>query len=161
MVRTMPSSNGDMILPSISKYDQSRQQPYLAYLDRLSRFLEQDDSLLVCCGYSFGDQHVNNVLFSALNSKRRAHVICLLFDDLDHKSDLYARACALPNLMVMAPKRGIVGAAIVGWQGDEKRCRDEGIPEAVIKFPNSPSKDAELGIGDFAVFAHFLESLGS
>jgi transposase InsO family protein len=44
----------------------SRQQPYASFIDRLTRFLEQDDALLIVAGSSFGDEHINNLIFGAL-----------------------------------------------------------------------------------------------
>lgn len=54
VVRGAPDPTGEMIYPSFQKYDESRQQPYSAFTDRLSRFLEQDDALLVVAGFSPG-----------------------------------------------------------------------------------------------------------
>jgi hypothetical protein len=40
VVRGEPNLEGEMIYPSYQKYDESRQQPYSAFTDRLSRFPE-------------------------------------------------------------------------------------------------------------------------
>ena len=50
-----------LIYPSHLKYDQSRQMPYFAMLDRLRVFLRSDQCVLLTCGYSFGDEHINAV----------------------------------------------------------------------------------------------------
>ena len=55
--------SGEMIFPTFEKYDKSRQQPYVAYIDQLDRFLSQDNALLVIAGFGFGDEHLNDRLF--------------------------------------------------------------------------------------------------
>ena len=46
VVRTEPHNEGEMILPSHHKYDESRKQPYSALLERLTRVLDRDDAIL-------------------------------------------------------------------------------------------------------------------
>lgn len=55
VVRTTPQAEGEMIMPSHHKYDESRKQPYTALLDRLRKVMERDDTILFVCGYSFSD----------------------------------------------------------------------------------------------------------
>ena len=74
VVRGTPYESGEMIFPSFEKYDESRQQPYAAIMDRLGRFLELDDALLIAVGFSFGDEHINNAIFSALENRPRTGV---------------------------------------------------------------------------------------
>ena len=50
-----------VIHPSYMKYQESRRMPYLAMVDRLRAFLKQPTSTLILCGYSFRDEHVNEV----------------------------------------------------------------------------------------------------
>ena len=51
-----------MIHPSHLKYDQSRMMPYLAMQDRLRAFLGAGQSVLITCGYSFSDWHLNQAI---------------------------------------------------------------------------------------------------
>jgi SIR2-like domain len=79
VVRGEPDPAGEMILPSFQKYDESRQQPFASFTERLNRFLEQDDALLIVAGFSFGDEHINNLIFGALENRPRTHVYALQF----------------------------------------------------------------------------------
>lgn len=86
VIRTEPHNEGEMILPSHHKYDGSRKQPYSALLDRLTRVLDRDDAILFVCGYSFSDDHINAIIFDALEAKRRPHVVALQFADPEASS---------------------------------------------------------------------------
>ena len=116
VVRGSPDQSGEMILPSFQKYDESRQQPYASFTDRLSRFLETDDALLVICGFSFGDQHINNLIFGALENRPRTHVYALQYVDPDQDDDLTKRAYQLHNLIVVGPNSGIIGGRHAEWR---------------------------------------------
>ena len=108
VVRGEPDQDGDMIYPSFLKYDESRQQPYAAFIDRLTRFLNQDDALLIVAGFSFGDQHLNNLVFGALENRPRSHVYALQFDEVPEGSDLIKRAYQHPNMIVIGPITGVI-----------------------------------------------------
>ena len=88
VIRTEPHNEGEMILPSHHKYDESRKQPYSALLDRLTRVLDRDDAILFVCGYSFSDDHINAIIFDALEAKRRPHVVALQFADPESSSEI-------------------------------------------------------------------------
>lgn len=68
-----------MIYPSHLKYDQSRRMPYLAMLDRLRSFLARGQAVLVTSGYSFLDQHLNEVILHGLRSNPTAVCFGLLY----------------------------------------------------------------------------------
>lgn len=75
-------SDGEDILiyPSTLKYDNSRKQPYSSLGDRLTNFLKQPDTILITCGYSFGDEHINERITTALKSNVSAHIYVLNYD---------------------------------------------------------------------------------
>jgi len=59
VLRKEPDSEDILIYPSILKYNESKKQPYTALMDRLTNFLKHPDTVLITCGYSFGDEHIN------------------------------------------------------------------------------------------------------
>lgn len=79
IVRSL-SDNHLMILPSILKYKDSRKEPYTSLLDRLSYFIKSDDCVLITSGYSFKDQHINEIILDALKTNSNSLVIGLLYD---------------------------------------------------------------------------------
>ena len=167
VVRGDPDTTGEMIYPSFEKYDESRQQPYSAFTERLSRFLEQDDALLIAAGFGFGDEHINNLIFGALENSPRTHVYALQFEELSEENDLIRRAYQRPNMIVMGPDTGIIGARRAAWAPVECPAFMEVAFE--LRADNSSddgggakNEEAKLGlmkIGDFKSFCDFLESM--
>jgi len=164
IVRVEASESGEMILPSHRKYDESRKQPYTAMLDRLSKALNKDHSLLITCGYSFGDQHINSVIFSALENRPTAHVISLQYQDIN--DDLIRWAKKRFNLTVLGANAAIVGGELGTWKlsraVDAKTC---GFMD--VAFDSNASIDdsddnflmGKLRLGDFNWFCEFLVAM--
>lgn len=161
IVRGQIDPNGEMIYPSFQKYDESRQQPYSAFTDRLRRFLEQDDALLIAAGFSFGDEHINDLIFGALENRPRTHVYALQFDDLSDASDLVKRAVQRPNMIVVSSKVGIIGGRRAPWAAIEvppfMSAAFEQVKEATEG--GGTSKAGHMKIGDFARFCEFLGAM--
>lgn len=83
-----------LIYPSHLKYDQSRKMPYLAMLDRLKAFLLAPSALLFICGYSFADEHINDIICRSLETNPTAHVFACVHGDLEDVRYTLARQCA-------------------------------------------------------------------
>lgn len=64
-----------VIYPSKEKYESSRKQPFIAYFDRLKEYLLSGELLFVISGYSFSDQHINEILFNCLRQNNRLFII--------------------------------------------------------------------------------------
>jgi hypothetical protein len=161
IVRREPDNSGEMILPSFQKYDESRQQPYAAFMDRLSRFLDQDDALLVTCGFSFGDEHINNLIFSAIENRTRTHVYSLQFEEIIEGHDLLRRSQKQRNLIVICPKVGIIGGRRAEWRLEQPAPFVEMVFEAdADPGTGAQQKTGQMRIGDFRKFCAFLQSMG-
>ena len=162
IVRGSPDLAGEMIYPSLQKYDESRQQPYSAFTDRLSRFLEQDDALLIVAGFSFADEHINNLIFGALENRPRTHVYALQFEELPEQTDLAQRAFQRPNMIVVGPQSGIIGGKRAVWAPVDNPSFMGDVFELKEETPASSGENAKSGnmkIGDFSCFCSFLESM--
>jgi len=162
VVRTAPYSEGEMILPSHHKYDESRKQPYSALLDRLTRVLERDDAILFVCGYSFSDEHINAIIFDALEAKRRPHVIALQYVDPDETSILADRSVRFLNLMTLGPRVAYIGGRRGAWQLEEIHSAPQIADAFQLDGPTGGEQAGGTGallLGDFARFAGFLGGL--
>ncbi len=152
-----------MIFPSHLKYDQSRRMPYLAMLDRLRAFFHGKDApRLVVCGYSFLDDHLNEVLLDGLRGNRNAQCFALMYSGLDEHSRAIDYAVKQSNLTVLAWDGAVVGTRVgryrpgtaggyehKPWLSEEEVDRGDGVKE---QQPRSR-------LGDFHYFGLFLEEL--
>ena len=168
VVRGEPNLSGEMILPSFQKYDESRQQPYVAFMDRLSRFLELDDALLIVAGFSFGDEHINNVIFRALENHPRTHVYALQFGEPDDSADLAKLSYQRSNIIMVGPETGIIGARRASWgaaEGTPFVERTKGSAshsenqENHADHDNATQDRVTMTVGDFCRFCDFLSSM--
>jgi hypothetical protein len=82
--RTHTSNAGErhVIYPSHLKYEQSRRMPYLALLDRLRTFLRRPSAVLITCGYSYRDQHLNEVLLDGAEGNPSSMLFGLMHGEL-------------------------------------------------------------------------------
>ena len=62
-----PSKDRVMIYPTPSKQTASFGSPYADMFREFQRQVVQDQSVLVIVGFSFGDEHVNNIIFQGLS----------------------------------------------------------------------------------------------
>jgi hypothetical protein len=163
VVRGDPDPSGAMIYPSFDKYDESRQQPYSAFAERLVRFLEQDDALLVTAGFSFGDEHINNLIFGALENRPRTHVYALQFGEAPDDNDLVRRARTRPNLILLGPESGVLSGTRAEWNPVDPPAFMTDAFEVITVPGTAGAPDVKRGrmkIGDFGAFAQFLAAMG-
>ena len=55
-----------MIYPNQSKYESSYEQPYFEMMSRFQQSLRNENVLLICVGFSFGDKHIVTAIKEAL-----------------------------------------------------------------------------------------------
>lgn len=138
------SDNEDILIyPSVSKYNNSKKQPYISLIDRLTNFLKQSDTVLITCGYSFGDEHINERILTALNTNPSTHVYALYYDitwkevqngdikkhikkyNLTENSELGKLAKSNRKISVYGCKNAIVGCQHGEWQLKREPDKDD------------------------------------
>jgi hypothetical protein len=139
-----------LIHPSHLKYDESRQMPYLALLDRLRAFLGQRSARLVTCGYSFGDQHINSVMGDALQANPTASLVGLFYGAADNYPEALKMAKTRSNFAMFASDAAVIGTRKGAWaqKTDGEAERTDG------EKPLSP-----MPLGDFVQFGTLLAGL--
>jgi hypothetical protein len=148
-----------LIYPSHLKYEQSRQMPYYAMLDRLRVFLRSDQCVLLTCGYSFTDEHINAYISQGLSGNPNAACFGMIFND---RADV-PKAVALarcPNFTLLAADGGIVGTVDRDWDIAVKDSNpaysiavSKDLPASRTK---APADRCKWLLGDFAAFGRFL-----
>jgi hypothetical protein len=188
VIRATPDEKDILIYPSTLKYDQSRKQPYTALGDRLSNFIKQDDTVLIVCGYSFGDEHINERINTALSVNPLGHVYVLLYDIVWNKenndnkksysftedSNLAKMAISNSKISVFASRTAVIGGVYGNWKLKREPDKDDSInintyfdEDAYMNENDKIGEDiiqswtgeGELILPDFSKFVDFLKSM--
>jgi hypothetical protein len=142
--------NEVVIYPSKEKYDSSRKQPFISYFDRLKTFLTNGELLFIISGYSFSDQHINEVIFNSLRQNNRLHIVVFAYLD-ETIEELYKLSSSYLNLGAFGPKKGIVNGELIEWSIDEEELKDD---KKSSYYWEDDSK--QVIIGDFNKLIDFI-----
>ena len=160
--RSRDKGEGEQLLiyPSHLKYEQSRQMPYYAMLDRLRVFLRSDQCVLLTCGYSFGDEHINACIGQGLAGNSNAACLGMIFNDRKNVPKGVELAKQHANLTLLAVDGGVVGTIDRAW--------DSAVMDGNLAFPIAVSTDVSASrtgasadsckwlLGDFSALGRFL-----
>lgn len=174
-------SDSCIIDPSHLKYDQSRKMPYLALIDRLNSFLRQTSAVLITCGYSFSDIHLNDTIVNALKANPTAMVIALLHDTYTYKDveekifTRYEKAFSYAkdrfNLSAWTFDEAVIGGQQGKWKVSKPDdLADENLADVIVqitelkKVKSSDENDEsiihhQLQLGNFSKLGNFLQAL--
>lgn len=151
-----------VIHPSHLKYDESRKMPYLAMIDRLKSFIKQPHSVLITCGYSFHDEHINTILDEGLHSNSTGIIFALLHSELEKYPSSVKIAKNNPNFNLLGKDGAIIGTKQRVWA--EKTESDFEIAEIVKKAEETTLIDPSFSqvifnLGNFNQFGSLLEDI--
>ena len=143
------------IFPSREKYAESRKLPFLALQDRFRRFLSIGDRLLILCGYSFADQHLNEIIFNSLRANPHLAITALMYGEPE--TDQVNAPYILPksiaaygrdnrNLTILGPDKAAIGGIIAPWNS-----------QGVDDQPFWDDLKKSFTLGDFTAFSLYLE----
>jgi len=147
------SESGDeptelVIYPSREKYESSRKQPFISYIDRFKRFLSVGEGILMISGYSFGDDHINEIIFNGLRQNNRLHVIAFLYKD-EELEKIKDQSLLYLNMTAFSPQKAIIGGEFGDWQ------LGSNVEESnIVVFWNNQERCLKLG--DFKDLVNFL-----
>ncbi len=129
------------IYPSDAKYDESRRVPFVVLQDRFRRAMQHPETLMLISGYSFGDAHLNELIFDAARRRPRSEFVVFAFGAIP---DLVAeQAQTMPNLQALGDLEAIQGGIRGDW------TEPDGVPDDLWA-------DGRFGLGDFTNLASFL-----
>lgn len=142
--------NEIVIYPSKEKYDSSRRQPFLVYFDRLKDYLLSGELLFLFSGYSFLDQHINEIIFNCLRQNNRLSVVVFFYNDTEVEK-LQQLSAGYLNLTVFGPTKAIVNGVFGAWKFDKSELKPKGKSNSFwCEQKNS------LLLGDFTYLVDFL-----
>ena len=89
-----------MIFPSSIKYETSYEQSFFEMMSRFQTELRMDNALLIIIGYSFGDKHINSMIFEALELN---HSLQLVIVDpyIENFEEIIKRTERSANIMLI------------------------------------------------------------
>lgn len=134
-------TNSAAIYPSDMKYDESRRLPFIALQDRFRRALDHPETVLIVAGYSFGDEHLNEIIFGAANRRQRSEIIAFCYSTIPE--NLANQALTTPNLQVISPTDAIIGG-------------NRGVWHETSDLPETLWSDGKFALHDFKNLAAFL-----
>lgn len=129
------------IYPSDAKYDESRRVPFVVLQDRFRRAMQHPETLMIISGYSFGDEHLNEMIFDAAQRRPRSEFAVFCHGEIP--AVLAQKATSIPNLQVLAGAEAILGGVRADWSTPTDVPEDLWINDA-------------FGLGDFRRLAAFL-----
>jgi len=122
-----------LIYPSMDKYISSRKAPFISYLDRFRKYLLENEKVLIILGYSFGDDHVNDIIINGLNNNTRLSVFAFAYSEITFNKGIEVLGI-YPNFSIYTEKKKYINKA-----ESEFKC--------------------EKNVGDFNNFVTILDSL--
>ncbi len=92
--------NPVMIFPSSIKYETSYEQPFFEMMSRFQAELRQDNTLLLIIGYSFGDKHINSMIYESLNLNHSLQLV-LVDPFIENFEELIKKATTNSNIWII------------------------------------------------------------
>jgi len=151
-----------IIHPSHLKYEESRKMPFFAMIDRL-RALFKNQCVLVTCGYSFQDQHINQILMEGIKSNPNSIIFALLYGKLESYPHAIRLSSTHPNLSLLAKDEAVIGTIRASWIRQKKE--DLKIIPFAVDWIETTSEESDgkmqsqFTLGDFSNLGGFLRSM--
>jgi len=126
----------------------------------LCAFLQQDDAVLFTCGYSFGDNHINERIVTSLRRGGNSHIIAMYFDELQNST------CALADetnkvrnlatrdtggkMSVYGCRHAVIGGKFGEWQlkGEPNSAETIRVNQYFDEDAAMPAQESGEGKGD-------------
>jgi hypothetical protein len=155
--RAVEDTEAAAIYPSDMKYDESRRVPFVVLHDRLRRALNHPETLMIVTGYSWSDDHLNEVIFEAARHRQRSEIVAFAHSAIPDV--LAERAETMPNLQVVTGEEAIL-SGIRGtwkakapppaevWTADELALRDFRQLAAFLARSSPPLGELEARLAD-------------
>jgi SIR2-like domain len=144
-----PAGNSDAaaIYPADTKYEESRRVPFVVLMDRFRRALNEPETLLLVSGYSFKDQHLDELIFDAAVRHPRSEFVVFCHSNIPDQ--LAEKAESTPSLSVLTKEEAILGTQRAKWEAQKDA-------EGMEMDAKGVWGEGEFVLSDFAGLATFL-----
>ena len=139
-----------VIYPSKEKYDSSKKQPFVAYFDRFKNVLLNGELLFLFTGYSFSDQHINEIVFNSLRENNRLFILVFFYQDSEVE-ELFRISSSYLNLTVFGPTKAIINGTLGEWEYNKDDLKPNETSDSYWNTVND-----KLTLGDFNQLINFL-----
>lgn len=159
------SAGKDLLIhPSHRKYDDSRRMPYLALIDRLRHFLRNQSQpvALFVHGFSFSDEHLNDVIEDGLKANPQAACYAFLYSQVDDYPLAKRLALRCHNFTLLASDGEVSRGSFREWKVQQSNSMSN--LDMIFEWssdsfsPETATAPAKLKLGDFASFGEYLKS---
>ena len=130
--------------------DSSKKQPFIAYFDRLKNYLLSGELLFVFTGYSFSDQHINEIIFNCLRQNNRLTALVFFFLDSEVEN-LHKQTSSYMNLNVFGPTKAIINGNLGEWEYLSSDLKPNEKPDSYWN-----TTDKKFKLGDFNELVNFF-----
>jgi hypothetical protein len=120
--------------------------PFVVLHDRFRRALNEPETIMLISGYSFGDQHLNELVFEAARRRERSEFVVFCYSDIPE--DLAKRALSTPNLQVVGATEAVIGGIRGAWKAPDEA-------------PPNVWENGKFALGDFKHLAAYLARTGA
>lgn len=107
-----------LVYPSMDKYISSRKAPFISYMDRFRKYLLGKEKLLLILGYSFGDEHVNDIVINGLNNNSRLSVFAFAYNEETFNKGIEIIG-KYPNISIYTDKKKYVNKTKSEFKNDK------------------------------------------
>ena len=145
-----------LIYPTHLKYEQTQKQPYTAFFERLRVFLQQPDTLLISCGFSFFDPHVSAVIDESLSANRAATVMAFQFGPISAETAACKIAQSHANMSVYSQDGAVINCVKAPWRPGELPHPAWGPIRNSYWGNRAGGQEPCFLLGDFNTFARYV-----
>jgi hypothetical protein len=136
--------------------------PYLAMIDRMRSFLKQPTSIMLVCGYSFRDEHLNEALLQGAETNPSAAIFAVQYSKLEDYEPAVRIAKQCQSLNVLASDAAVIGGVEAPWKSARDVISTERLSTFWDKGAEQPDSDLVSGkflLGDFNSLGKYLSLL--
>lgn len=134
-----------MIYPQATKYVETQKDPFAALFSGLrSALTAGDQNVLITCGYSFGDEHINSEIEHCLIDRNNKTTVVAFTDErpegdvvINPTLDLWLQNRQFGERVIVAGKNGLYNNSLVPTSPEEGKQFDWWMFSGLIKFIES------------------------